>query len=355
MAYWDAQMDGARDFILRLHINLNWSDQPSNTSSVSWYLECIDVANWGSYGNYSTPWSVWIEGNNYTGNIGSFDPTMGIASGNTTVTHDANGYMTVDGSGWWNSSHSNIGQATVYGAYGIARLPKVPSAPTPVGLTEITASSMKYQFSGNDDGGSGILEWQFEYDDNNSFTSPTAVGSSGTTTVTGLPGGTTQYFRSRGRNAIGWGPWSSTISATTLGGAPSVPQSVGATATPPGTIGMTWTAPSSNGGKAITGYDAQISVDASMNTSITTQNLGVVLSATFNGRTPGVMHYVRVRAKNVDADGAWSTPVGILLPAGGKVWTGTDWKSSVFKVWTGAIWKTAIVKVWTGSIWKVSK
>jgi hypothetical protein len=93
----------------------------------------------------------------------------------------------------------------------------VPAAPTPLSLDQIGHTSIRYRFSGNSNGGSVILEWQVGYG-----TDPTKVqytlGSSGTSVVGGLSLGTRWYFWSRGRNAVGWGPWSTRLDARTLAG-----------------------------------------------------------------------------------------------------------------------------------------
>lgn len=91
----------------------------------------------------------------------------------------------------------------------------VPSAPTSLGLDQVGHTTARYRFSGNSDGGSPIREWQIGYgtDPNNvQFTK----GSNGTTVIDGLTIGTTWYFWSRGRNDVGWGPWSARSSTRTL-------------------------------------------------------------------------------------------------------------------------------------------
>lgn len=113
----------------------------------------------------------------------------------------------------------NLGTAAIgTGVRSLPSLGRVPDAPTPIGLDNITQTSMRYRFSGNYDGGSPIREWQVGYglDPNGSqFT----VGSNGTTGIGGLAPGKTWYFWSRGRNDLGWGAWSARSSARTTAGA----------------------------------------------------------------------------------------------------------------------------------------
>lgn len=97
----------------------------------------------------------------------------------------------------------------------------VPPPPTHVSFSLITHETVRTTFSGQGDGGSGILEWQISFGTNGS--SPEAGGnghysSSGTNDFSGLKPG--QYYAAwaRGRNANGWGGWSAGNAFETLGG-----------------------------------------------------------------------------------------------------------------------------------------
>lgn len=83
----------------------------------------------------------------------------------------------------------------------------VPPAPKPLGIDQITGYSFRYRFSSQGNGGSSILQWQIGYGTN--ANSPQAfMTSSGTSTINALDRNTNYYVWSRGRNALGWGPWS---------------------------------------------------------------------------------------------------------------------------------------------------
>lgn len=97
----------------------------------------------------------------------------------------------------------------------------VPAAPTPLGIDEITPTSLRYRFSGNSDGGSSIIEWQAQLATDAAFTQNVRTlqhPTSGTHTFTGLLPGQRYYLRSRGRNGVGWGSYSSVLDAKTLSG-----------------------------------------------------------------------------------------------------------------------------------------
>ena len=118
----------------------------------------------------------------------------------------------------WVNMDSGFGQA--YAAEWV-NIFTTPGAPIPIGLDQATITSLRYRFSGTTDGGTPVREWQAQIASNGDFTQNVqTVGSNGATVFTGLSGGTTYYARSRGRNDVGWGAWSSTISATTLPSGP---------------------------------------------------------------------------------------------------------------------------------------
>lgn len=97
---------------------------------------------------------------------------------------------------------------------------RVPDAPDPVSaaLANVTQTSMVTAFNGNGNGGTAVLEWQLGY--GTSASAPQiSVTSTGTNTVTGLLPGTVYYFWARGRNSVGWGPYSSVRSQKTTAGA----------------------------------------------------------------------------------------------------------------------------------------
>lgn len=222
MASYSVQMSGARDYVLTLYVDLSSQSQGANTSTVSWSL--VASGTWGSFGNYATSYSVNIGGNVYAGSIPSFNPNPSqvIRSGSTTIGHNSAGYATIGVSGWWDSNHSNIGAATTSGTFALPRIPKVPAAPTPVGLDQATPTGFRYRFSGNDNGGSSIIRWESQVATNTGFNQnlkSMSHATSGTHVYTGLRPGQVYYARSRGVNGVGAGPWSSVISIRTLSGA----------------------------------------------------------------------------------------------------------------------------------------
>ena len=176
---------------------------------------------------------------------------------------------------------------------------------TPVSVP--SASTLAPVISGN---GQGILTW----------TAPSTIGGSSITnyriyrgtasggetllttlgnvltyTDTGLTNGQTYYYMVSAVNSQGEGPKSNEVSfapATT----PSPPTLSSAT---PGNAQaiLTWTAPSNNGGSALTGYKIYRSTVSGGETLLTT--LGSVLNYTDTNLTNGQMYYYKVSAVNV--------------------------------------------------------
>jgi uncharacterized protein (TIGR02145 family) len=153
-------------------------------------------------------------------------------------------------------------------------------------------------------GGSAITGYQVS--SNNGSTWVTA-SSSASHTFTSLANGTSYTFKVRAVNAAGSG---AEVSVTeTPRAAPSMPQNF--TATPGnGQVALSWAAPSSNGGSAITGYQV------SSNNGSTWVTASSSTSHTFTSLANGTSYTFKVRAVNAVGNGTeasvsattWATP-----------------------------------------------
>ena len=137
--------------------------------------------------------------------------------------------------------------------------------------------------------------------------SPTAT----TVTVGELTNGTSYGFRAAAVNALGAGPWSSTVA--TPAWLPAAPAGLGARPVDgrSGQVNLTWTAPVDNGGSEISDYVVQRSVDE---TSWTRIDDGVTTATTLivGGLTNGTGYSFRVAAVNAVGVGPWSAPAGAV-------------------------------------------
>jgi predicted phage tail protein len=160
-------------------------------------------------------------------------------------------------------------------------------------------------------GGAAITGYVVQYssDNGDSWTTASCSGTATTCNVTGPPvsllNGTGYIFHVAATNAVGTGSYSTASSSVTPATLPGAPTAVSASAGN-ASASVTWTAPSSNGGAAITGYVVQYSSDNG--NSWTTANcppIGTTCNVT--GLTPGVTYAFSVIATNRVGNSAPST------------------------------------------------
>lgn len=188
-------------------------DAPSG----SWALYAIGSG--GSYALDCFSWAVSISGNNWSGchNL-DFRSTNQIllASGTAPLAAGANPIAASHGPA------SIFGSASASGTHMAAAAGTVPPAPTMFNYNpnpdQITPTSQRIRFDSQGDGGSPITSWAVQCALSSDFTvSPSTIfASSGTSVFTGLPPDTDIWYRARGQNAIGAGPWSTPRMGRTL-------------------------------------------------------------------------------------------------------------------------------------------
>ncbi len=131
-------------------------------------------------------------------------------------------------------------------------------------------------------------------------------------TVTGLVNATTYTLRVRAVNLFGPGPLSAPSNAVTPVGLATAPTAVVATRGNT-LVNLGWTAPSSDGGSPITGYQVQVRTGA---TVVRTDLIsGTATTAAITGLTNGTAYNFRVRASNANGPGALSLPSNTVTPA----------------------------------------
>jgi hypothetical protein len=125
----------------------------------------------------------------------------------------------------------------------------VPGAPQSLNATPSSGQVALSWAAPASDGGSAILSYTVTA--NPGGATCTTAGTS--CTIAGLTNGTSYSFTVRATNALGTGPASSPVTATPAT-VPSAPQNLLASPHRSKGINLSWTAPASNGGSAITGY-----------------------------------------------------------------------------------------------------
>ena len=142
------------------------------------------------------------------------------------------------------------------------------------------------------------------------YASPTTTTGAGanTATISGLTNGNTYYFTIEAVNALGNSVPSGETRATpaTLPGAPT-----GVTPTVPrnGQVTLNWTAPGSNGGSVIQGYDVYVSRTPGGENYGNPVNFNLIGGTTYTvtGLTHGTKYYFTVEAVNAVGNSAPST------------------------------------------------
>jgi titin len=168
-------------------------------------------------------------------------------------------------------------------------------------------------------GGAAITDYVVEYSIDAGMSWATfadGVSAAHSTIVTGLAGGIPHLFRVAAVNVAGPGAYgiSAPVTPVTVAGAPTGVYGV------PGNreVVISWTAPASNGGAAITDYAVQFSSNGGTSWTTFADGVSTSLSATVTGLTNGTAYVFRVAAVNAVGTGTYtqSTPVTPRTVAG---------------------------------------
>ena len=139
----------------------------------------------------------------------------------------------------------------------------------------------------------------------------TAVGETAFLATAGMSNGTTYYFRVLAHNAAGWGPASAVVNATPRT-VPTEPRFL--TATPgANSVNLSWQPPSSDGGAAITAYEAQTKTCCVCDAASPWPSGPVATATTRNvsGLMNGQRYCFRVRARNAAGWGPFGAAAAV--------------------------------------------
>jgi hypothetical protein len=178
-----------------------------------------------------------------------------------------------------------------------------PGAPTSVTATSTGATTANVSFTAPaSDGGATITSYTATSSPGG-ITGSISQAGSGTIAMTGLTAGTSYTFTVTATNSAGTGSASSASNSITTVGAPSYPTSVVATATGKRSATVSFGAPSSNNGSAVTSYTAT-STPGGITKTLTQATGGTF---TFDGLLPGTAYTFAVTATNAIGTSAAAT------------------------------------------------
>lgn len=223
----------------------------------------------------------------------------------------------------------------------------VPPAPYTYETYAVSSTQIWVGFAGQGDGGSPIQEWQIGYGSNPNNPEQ-FVGSGGGTTVGGFSSGQRVYFWTRGRNLVGWGPWSNRTEATTWR-VPYAPNFIGFPMVDQMSV-RTEYVDSGNGGQPI--LERQLGYGQNSTTPSSFANANESGFTDISGLDPGKLYYFWVRNRNSIGWGPWSERAQVLLIAGARVFTGSEWKRAVPYVKVAGVWRVVRPWVRNAGTWK---
>jgi hypothetical protein len=187
----------------------------------------------------------------------------------------------------------------------------VPLAPT-IGTATVSGLTASVPFTGPTDFGDAAIT---SYTATSNPGGITGSNASSPISISGLSAATSYTFTVTATNSYGTSNASSASNSITTPSAPGAPTSV--TVSDPGTDGyalVSWTAPGSNGGSAITDYVVQYSSNSGSSWSTFSDGTSTTTSATVTGLTLNTAYIFRVAAVNAIGTGSYSDPSSSFTP-----------------------------------------
>jgi len=223
----------------------------------------------------------------------------------------------------------------------------VPGAPYIYQTYAVSSTEIYVEFTGTNDGGSAVLEWQIGYGSNPN--SPELfVGSGGGSTIGGFTSGQRVYFWTRARNAIGWSAWSNRTEATTWT-VPDAPRFIGFPIVAQKSV-RTEYQDRGTGGQPI--LERQLGYGKVSSAPTDFANADVSGFTDISNLDPGKLYYFWIRNRNSIGWGPWSERAQVLLIAGARVLDGVEWKRAVPYINVGGVWKVARPWIRNAGTWK---
>lgn len=192
----------------------------------------------------------------------------------------------------------------------------VPLAPT-IGTVTVSGLTASVPFTGPTDFGDAAIS---TYTATSNPGGITASNATSPISVSGLSQNTSYTFTVTATNSFGTSNASSASNSITTASVPGAPTSVAATGTGiDGEAAVSWTAPASNGGSAITDYAVQYSSNSGSTWTTFSDGTSTSTSATVTGLTLNTAYIFRVAAVNAIGTGSYSTASASYTPVSNDV------------------------------------
>ena len=190
----------------------------------------------------------------------------------------------------------------------VAEPPGIPAAPT-VTATAGSNSSLDVSWTAPANTGPAIASYDLQYreGDSGNFTDGPQDVTGASAAIGSLAPGTAYQVQVRATNAEGDGDWSLSGTGQTGNSAPGAPTVLSATASGTTRIDLSWTAPASTGGSAITGYRIEVSSNGGSSwTNLVANTSNTTTTYSHTGLTAGATRHYRVSAINTNGTGTAS-------------------------------------------------
>lgn len=306
-------------------------------SSIEFWINSNNSTTWSDH----IPWSGTVNGVSVGGSFYYHPNSAWQRLGSWGVSYSQNVTFVLG-----NTGTTGFGGPTTHGPIFINRV-TVPPAPTPVALSNVTATTVDVTYTSQGDGGSPVDHWQLGYGTDPTY--PQIIVETVTTTITGLTPGTKYYFWAQGHNSAGWGPWSSRTEITTqaLPPAPPAPRITDIKQT---SVKVNYLA---EGGVSVASFKVGWGTSPDAPTNFATTGSGVV-QKTITGLNPYTQYYFWTQQQNTWGYGPWSPVTAALTVAGAWVKDGPTYKAAIPYVRNGGVWQLAQPWVRVAGEWKES-
>ncbi len=262
-------------------IQLNW-DTPTTDGGALITGYRIEVGN-----SAAGPWIALVEN-----------------SGSTATTYTHAGLPPVTTRFYRVSAINSAGFGQPAGPVSATTLPDVPAPPTRLAATAQGTSRINLSWTApTNDGGSAVFGYRIEVSADRGRTWTILRRNTGSTATnfshTNLQPATTRHYRVSAVNLAGVGRHSNVAGATTDATVPNAPRNLDAQADGTSQINLSWRAPTTDGGAAITGYRIEISDNAGASwQTLVADTRSTATRYTHAGLSPASTRHYRVSAVN---------------------------------------------------------